>query len=323
MVKKSHYIQKNNCIFVTMIRHDDNRLLNNFGAWLTAEKGMAENTHSAYASDVRKLIAFLDDKDRSVTETTPADLHEFIAGMHDLGISPRTQARIISSLRAFFTFLKVEGRAMSNPATLLEMPHIGEHLPEVLTLSEIDSMIASCDTSDILGRRNAAIIELLYSCGLRVSELVALPLSDIYLDEEFLLVHGKGSKQRFVPMSTSAKNAITQWLATDRPTLLESRKDPGSLFLNRRGQPLTRVMIFYVVRNLARQAGIIKKISPHTLRHSFATHLLEGGASLNAIQMMLGHTSIATTEIYLHIDRTELRRQILQYHPANHPHPSH
>lgn len=301
-----------------MIMHDDIRLLNNFGAWLIAEKGMAENTNSAYASDVRKLMAFLHDRSRKITETTPEDLHGFIAGMHDLGISPRTQARIISSLRTFFSFLKIEGRAMSNPATLLEMPHIGEHLPEILTLPEIDGMIASCDTSGILGRRNAAIIELLYSCGLRVSELAALPISDIYLDEEFILVRGKGSRQRLVPMSPSAEKAVTGWLASDRPALVADKKDPGTLFLNRRGKPLTRVMVFYIVRGLAKEAGITKTISPHTLRHSFATHLLEGGASLNAIQLMLGHTSIATTEIYLHMDRTELRRQILQYHPSNH-----
>lgn len=300
-----------------MNHNDTDRLLNNFGAWLTAEKGMAENTHSAYASDVRKLAAFLETRSKPLPETTPDDLHEFIAGMHDLGISPRTQARIISSLRSFFMFLKVEGRAISNPATLLEMPGIGEHLPEVLSLPEIDDMIAACDTSDILGRRNAAIIELLYSCGLRVSELVTMPLSDIYLDEQFLLVKGKGSKQRFVPMSPSAVNAVSQWISLDRDSLLPSKKGPGTLFLNRRGQPLTRTMIFYIVRDLAKKAGVNKKISPHTLRHSFATHLLEGGASLNAIQMMLGHTSIATTEIYLHIDRTELRRQILSFHPAN------
>lgn len=303
-----------------MISNERDRMLRNFGAWLTAEKGMAENTHTAYASDVTKLMEFLDGRDKEVTSVTPSDLHEFIAAMHDLGISPRTQARIISSLRAFFTFLKIEGRAMSNPAALLEMPHIGEHLPEILTLQEIDGMIAACDTSDILGRRNAAIIELLYSCGLRVSELVNLPLSAIYLDEEFLLVQGKGSKQRFVPMSPSARKAIVDWITIDRGTLIAGPKDPGTLFLNRRGQPLTRVMIFYIVRQLALQAGVVKKISPHTLRHSFATHLLEGGAPLNAIQMMLGHTSIATTEIYLHIDRTELRRQILAFHPANHPH---
>ncbi|MDE6543401.1 MAG: tyrosine recombinase [Muribaculaceae bacterium] len=303
-----------------MISKERDRMLRNFGAWLTAEKGMAENTHTAYASDVTKLMEFLDAREREITSVTPADLHEFIAAMHDLGISARTQARIISSLRAFFTFLKIEGRAISNPAALLEMPHIGEHLPEILTLQEIDAMIAACDTSDILGRRNAAIIELLYSCGLRVSELVNLPLSAIYLDEEFLLVQGKGSKQRFVPMSPSAKKAIVDWISLDRGTFVTGPKDPGTLFLNRRGQPLTRVMIFYIVRQLALQAGVVKKISPHTLRHSFATHLLEGGAPLNAIQMMLGHTSIATTEIYLHIDRTELRRQILAFHPANHPH---
>ncbi len=316
------FIQKNSCIFVLMNQQNTDRILNNFGAWITAEKGMAMNTHSAYASDVKKLITFLDCKSRPVTETTPDDLHEFIAGMHDLGISARTQARIISSLRAFFTFLKVEGRAMSNPANLLEMPHIGEHLPEVLTLREIDAMIAACDTSDILGRRNAAIIEMLYSCGLRVSELVTMPVSDIYLDEAFMLVHGKGSKQRFVPLSPSAMKAVKDWLSIDRPDILLDKKDPGTVFVNRRGQSLTRVMIFYIVRRLANDAGITKKISPHTLRHSFATHLLEGGAPLNAIQMMLGHTSISTTEIYLHIDRTELRRQILQYHPANHPHPT-
>lgn len=299
-------------------RHD--RLLNNFGAWLTAEKGMSENTHTSYATDVRKLIDFISLKERDITSVTPDDLHEFIAGLHDLGISPRTQARIISSLRAFFTFLKIEGRTISNPATLLEMPRLGEHLPEILTISEIDSMIASCDISDLLGRRNAAIIEMLYSCGLRVSELVTLPLSAIYLDEEFILVTGKGSKQRYVPMSPSAKKAIIDWIKIDRPTLLTDARDPGTTFLNRRGSPLTRVMVFYIVRQLAIQAGITKKISPHTLRHSFATHLLEGGAPLNAIQMMLGHTSIATTEIYLHIDRTELRRQILAFHPANTPH---
>ncbi|MCH5247462.1 MAG: tyrosine recombinase XerD [Muribaculaceae bacterium] len=296
---------------------DYNRVNRSFSAWLTAERGMTENTREAYLSDILKFQQTLASSGKEADKVSTEDLHGFVAAMHDLGISPRTQARFISSLRSFYTFLKLEGLTSVNPALQLEMPHIGLHLPEVLTVEEINAMIGECDISDILGRRNRAMMELFYSCGLRVSELVNLQLDNIYPDESYLMISGKGNKQRIVPVSDTALHLLLSWITDDRPTLDIQPKAENTVFLNRRGNALTRNMVFIIVRQLAELAGIDKTISPHTLRHSFATHLLEGGAPLNIIQQMLGHSSIATTEIYLHVDRTRLRDEILLYHPRN------
>lgn len=298
---------------------DYNRVNRSFSAWLTAERGMTENTREAYLSDILKFQQTLASSGKEADKVSTEDLHGFVAAMHDLGISPRTQARFISSLRSFYTFLKLEGLTSVNPALQLEMPHIGLHLPEVLTVEEINAMIGECDISDILGRRNRAMMELLYSCGLRVSELVNLQLDNIYPDESYLMISGKGNKQRIVPVSDTALHLLLSWITDDRPTLDIQPKAENTVFLNRRGNALTRNMVFIIVRQLAELAGIDNTISPHTLRHSFATHLLEGGAPLNIIQQMLGHSSIATTEIYLHVDRTRLRDEILLYHPRNIP----
>ena len=237
-------------------------------------------------------------------------------GVNGIGIGPRSQARIISGLKSFYTFLMSEGRIDADPTALVEAPSIGLHIPEVLDISEIDAMIAAIDMSSAEGTRNRAIMETLYGCGLRVSELTALEISRTHLDEQYLVVTGKGNKERLVPMSVASIEAIREYMA-DRDSLDIKPGEENYLFLNRRGRHLTRVMIFYIVRRLAELAGVRKTISPHTLRHSFATHLLEGGANLRAIQQMLGHESIATTEIYLHVDTGGLRREIMLHHPRN------
>lgn len=296
---------------------DDSRLLKSYNAWLLAERGMTDNTCMSYSSDVEKLLAFFNEENKNVIDAEIDDLQGFVASVHDLGVSARTQARIISAIRSFFTFLKIEGLKKTNPALLLELPRIGFHLPEVLSVEEIDAMIAACDTTELLGRRNLAMIEVLYSCGLRVSELVNLQLGNLYLDEGFLLIRGKGNKERLVPISHTAIKALTEWITLDRPEIPARTGHEQIVFLNRRGSSLTRNMVYLIAKQLAEAAGITKSISPHTLRHSFATHLLDGGAGLHAIQQMLGHSSIATTELYLHIDRSQLREQILAYHPRN------
>lgn len=293
------------------------RILKSYKAWLIAERGLAENTLSSYTSDIDKLIEFFQQENKPIESLEIDDLQAFVAAVHDLGVSPRSQARIISGLRSFFTFLKIEGLKATNPALLLEQPRIGFHLPEVLSVEEVDAMLAACDRGDLLGRRNHAMIELLYSCGLRVSELVSLQLGNLFLEEGFLIVKGKGSKERLVPMSHSAVEALREWIVSDRPQIPSKPGQEQTVFLNRRGSSLTRNMVFIIVKQLAETAGINKTISPHTLRHSFATHLLDGGAGLHAIQQMLGHSSIATTELYLHIDRSQLRDQILTFHPRN------
>ena len=291
-------------------------LLERFGAYLTLERGLAENTAVGYHNDVRHLLEYLGD-DTPVSRVTTSQLHNFVATLHDLGIGPRSQARVISGLKTFFKFLMLEREVESNPALLLPAPRLGQHLPEVLTVDEIDAMIAAIDMSKREGQRNRAIIETLYGCGLRVSELVGLRLSLLNADEEFVTVIGKGDKQRVVPISRDALEQIALYVGGRRAELTPKRGCDDLVFLNRSGGQLTRVMIFYIVKDLCERAGITKNISPHTLRHSFATHLLEGGANLRAIQQMLGHESIATTQIYLHIDRTTLRDEILAHHPRN------
>lgn len=292
------------------------KLIDCYKAYLLMERGLSENTRMAYTTDVEKFAAWAaaDPECPALQRMREEHLQAFAASLHDLGISPRTQARIISGLRSFYRYLLLEQRVETDPTVMLESPRLSQHLPEVLTLDEINAMEAAIDLGKPEGQRNLAIIETLYSCGLRVSELCTLAMSRVWLDDRALLVEGKGSKQRMVPMSDEAVRQIELYLA-DRPAPKPGEED--ILFLNRRGRRLTRVMVFYIVRELAELAGIRRPISPHTLRHSFATHLIEGGANLRAIQMMLGHESIGTTQIYLHTDTSSLRREILAHHPRN------
>lgn len=287
-----------------------------YEAYLILERGLSDNTREAYVRDVGKLVRYLETEKVTLREVTTDTLRAFAADLFDLGISPRTQARIVSGIKSFFRFLKLEGYLDSNPSLLLESPALRRHLPEVLRLDEIDAMIGAIDMEKAEGQRNRAIMETLYGCGLRVSELINLEISKLYFDEQFIMVHGKGDKERIVPISPQAIREIKDYLP-DRALLPVKRVEENILFLNRRGHRLTRVMIFYIIKQLAEAAGIRKEVSPHTLRHSFATHLLEGGANLRAIQQMLGHEDISTTEIYLHIDRSMLRAEILAHHPRN------
>ena len=286
---------------------------------LTLEKGMSRNTAQAYSDDVDKLTRYLADAGVAVDHATTDDLERFLCTLQDVGIQPRSQARIISGVKSFYKFLCLEGFMDKNPTELLLTPKIGRHLPEVLTVAEIDRMIAAIDMSKAEGQRNRAIIEVLYGCGLRVSELVTLHLSQLFMEERYMIIQGKGNKQRLVPVSPVAIEQITLYLDQTRSHQVAQRGSEDILFLNRRGAMLTRQMIFHIIKQLCELAGIRKVISPHTLRHSFATHLLEGGANLRAIQQMLGHESITTTEIYVHIDRTRLRDEILAHHPRNNP----
>ena len=287
-----------------------------YEAYLILERGLSDNTREAYVRDVGKLVRYLETEKVTLREVTTDTLRAFAADLFDLGISPRTQARIVSGIKSFFRFLKLEGYLDSNPSLLLESPALRRHLPEVLRLDEIDAMIGAIDMEKAEGQRNRAIMETLYGCGLRVSELINLEISKLYFDEQFIMVHGKGDKERIVPISPQAIREIKDYLP-DRALLPVKRGEENILFLNRRGHRLTRVMIFYIIKQLAEAAGIRKEVSPHTLRHSFATHLLEGGANLRAIQQMLGHEDISTTEIYLHIDSSMLRAEILAHHPRN------
>ena len=290
-----------------------------FLGYLTLEKGMSANTAQAYSDDVDKLIRYLADAGVGVEHVTADDLERFVCTLQDVGIQPRSQARIISGVKGFYKFLRLEGFMDNNPTELLPTPKIGRHLPEVLTTAEIDAMIDAIDMSKAEGQRNRAIIETLYGCGLRVSELVTLRLSQLFMEERYVIIQGKGNKQRLVPISPVAIEQINLYLEQTRSHQVAQRGSEDILFLNRRGAMLTRQMIFHIIKQLCELAGIRKVISPHTLRHSFATHLLEGGANLRAIQQMLVHESITTTEIYVHIDRTRLRDEILQYHPRNNP----
>ncbi|MDE6770697.1 MAG: tyrosine recombinase XerD [Muribaculaceae bacterium] len=293
-------------------------LRRDFEAYLRLERSLSPNTADAYLVDTAHLMEYLDERGLTLTEATEQDFHLLLATLRDLGISARSQARMIAGLRSFFKFLRLEGYIMFDPSELLESPQLPRHLPDVLSIGEIDAMIAAIPQGKDESLRNEAIIETLYGSGLRVSELVDLRISRISLDDRLMIVEGKGSKQRMVPMSPSSVELIRAYLPErDRLNIKPAGRDV--LFLNRRGAPLTRVMVFYIIRDLAALAGIQKKVSPHTMRHSFATHLLEGGANLRAIQEMLGHESIATTEIYLHLDRSRLRRELLEHHPRYRP----
>lgn len=295
---------------------DIDRILRGFGAYLQLERGLADNTRESYLFDIAKFIEFLKRESQTLRSVTDESLQAFVADLHDLGIAPRSQARIISGLKSFFKYLKTENYIDEDPTINLESPQTGRHLPEVLTVEQIDMLIDEIDKSTPEGRRNNAIIEVMYGCGLRVSELVNLEINKLFFDDGYIVVTGKGSKERIVPISDVAIELVNSYML-ERAQLDVVAGEENVLFLNRRGHRLTRQMIFTIIKRLARQAGIAKEISPHTLRHSFATHLLEGGANLRAIQQMLGHESIATTEIYLHLDTSNLRREILEHHPRN------
>ena len=287
--------------------------------YLKLQRNMSGNTLDAYRRDLRKLLHYLEQERKDVREVTLDDLEHFSATLHDIGIGPRSQCRILSGVRSFFRFLQLDGYREDDPTELLESPQIGDHLPEVLSTQEVDQLEESIDLSKWEGHRNRAIIEILFSCGLRVSELVNLKLSDLYIDEEFVRVLGKGSKERLVPISKKAIRELNYWF-DDRKQMKIKPGEEDYVFLNRRGAHLTRVMILIMIKQQAEMAGIQKTISPHTLRHSFATALLEGGADLRVIQALLGHESIGTTEIYTHIDTSTLRREILEHHPRNMKH---
>jgi integrase/recombinase XerD len=297
-------------------QHND-ALLDCYREYLRLEKNLTANTVAAYTDDVEKLLSYLTAAGIPPEQAKLADLENFAAGLHDIGITPRSQARILSGVKSFYKFLLLDGRIDSLPTELLPMPQIGEHLPEVLSVEEIDSIIAAADLHEQEGQRNRTIIEMLYSCGLRVSELCELRLSDIFRAEGFVRVTGKGRKQRLVPISDRALRELSLW-EEDRANINIRPGYEDYVFLSfTRGRKLSRITVFYIVRLLAARAGIRKEISPHTFRHSFATHLLEGGANLRAIQEMLGHQSISTTEIYTHLDTTRLREEILAHHPRN------
>lgn len=300
-----------------MRRIDDiAKVIDGYKAYLMLERGLSKNTLGSYEDDVNKIIRFLADEKIALRDVTLEVLQSFVAQLHDLEISPRSQARIISGVKSFFKYLKIEDYIEENPTLLLEAPRMGMHLPEILSVEEIDNMISCIDMSKPEGQRNRAIIETLYGCGLRVSELVDLEISKLFFEEGYIVVKGKGSKERMVPISEVAVEEIKHYL-DERKHLDVVTGEENILFLSYRGRRLSRVMIFYIIKKLAALAGITREISPHTLRHSFATHLLEGGANLRAIQQMLGHESISTTEIYIHIDRTRLREEILRFHPRN------
>jgi len=295
-----------------------NSIVNGFNAYLKIERSLSENTVESYLRDVSKLENYFTKnslKKISWENIEIENLQEFLSHIHDLGLSANSQSRIISSLKTFFKYLTIEDLRSNNPAELLETPKTGRKLPDTLSVEEINLLIAAIDRTANQGERNIAIIEVLYGCGLRVSELISLKISEIFWDEGFIRVIGKGSKQRLVPLGSIAVKHLKIYLNEIR---IHAKIKPGAediVFLNRRGNQLTRVMIFTIIKQLALKAEIKKNISPHTLRHSFATHLVEGGADLRAVQEMLGHESITTTEIYTHLDRSYLRQAILDHHP--------
>ena len=291
-------------------------LVQDFREYLTLGRNLSPNTIKSYTFDLKHLYEYTADQGLEVLKLTYPDLEHFLAYLADLGLDTRSMARVVSGVRAFYRYLFVEEIIESNPTDLLEAPRIGRRLPEVLTVKEIDRMIDSIDLSTSHGMRNAAMLELLYSCGLRVTECCELRFQDLSLEHKYLRVMGKGSKERLIPMSDTAVARIMDYI----PIRQETQEKPGCrdfLFLSRLGRPLSRQMVFMVIKELAKEVGIQKSISPHTLRHSFATHLLEGGASLSSIRDMLGHADIATTEIYTHVELTGLRDEILIHHPRN------
>lgn len=299
--------------------HDNSPLLPTiklYVRYLRLERNLSPNTIEAYRNDLAHLEAFMMRNDLKLENVTLEQLHTFAASLHEYGITPRSQARVLSGVRSFFRFLVLDGVVENDPTELLEWPSLPEHLPVVLTLEEIDRIEDSIDLSKAEGARNRAIIEVLFSCGLRVSELVNMKLSDLYLEDRVLLVRGKGNKERLVPVSNKAISDLKRWFF-DRNLMKIKPGEDDYVFLNRRGAHLTRTMILIMVKRQAEEAGIKKTISPHTFRHSFATALLQGGADLRSIQAMLGHEKIDTTLVYTHISNEQLRKAILEHHPRN------
>jgi len=299
-----------------MKKYNNSDLKTAYKTYLLLEKALSKNSIEAYMNDLDKLIDFLSEENKTLQEVSLNDLQQLIAQLYDLNIHPRSIARSISGIKSFYKFLVLEDYLQQDPTELLESPKIGFKLPEVLTVDEINQIISTIDLSLPEGQRNRAILETLYSCGLRVSELISLRFSDMYLDEGFVRVLGKGNKQRLVPISPVAIKEIKLYLI-DRHLIKVKKDNEDFLFLSKRGTALSRIMIFHIIKQQTELAGIKKTVSPHTFRHSFATHLLEGGANLRAIQQMLGHEKITTTEIYTHLDRDFLRSEILEHHPRN------
>ena len=286
-----------------------------FKSYLRIERSLSDNTIDSYLRDIQKLANFSEEKDLTELQITKTEGKEFISEINKEGISARSQSRIISGIKAFYKYLILEDYLKVNPTELIESPKIGMKLPDTLSIEEIDSLISAIDLSHPQGERNRSILEVLYSCGLRVSELTSLKLSNIRFKEGYVKVVGKGNKERFAPIGSSAIKFLNIYLNEIRNHQDIKKGSEDIVFLNRRGNKLTRVMIFTIIKQLAEKIGMKKKISPHTFRHSFATHLIEGGADLRAIQEMLGHESITTTEIYTHLDREYLREAIMQFHP--------
>ena len=296
--------------------HQGNNIIDKYKTWLRLEKSLSANSIEAYLTDLDKLIRFVESEGKDFATISYQDLQQFVAQLRDIGIHPRSQARIISGIKSFYRFLLLDEYITADPTELLESPKIGLKLPEVLTVNEINDILDTIDLSLPEGQRNRAMLEVLYSCGLRVSELISLRYSDVYFDEGFIRVEGKGSKQRLVPISETAIREIKNYLL-DRNLMVVKKGFEDILFLSRRGTALSRIMVFHIIKQQTEMAGVHKNVSPHTFRHSFATHLLEGGANLRAIQEMLGHEKITTTEIYTHIDRQFLRKEILEHHPRS------
>ncbi len=291
--------------------------INGFKHYLQLERAMSSNTVKAYLDDVTKLQQFSEPQYAQPQSITPLQLQDFLTWINGFGLSAYSQARILSGIKTFYLFMALEHGLIENPTALIQAPRLGRKIPDVLNVTEIDSLLAAIDLSAAEGTRNKTMLEVLYGCGLRVSELVGLKISNLFLDVEFIKVEGKGSKERLVPIGTQAAKYLRIYLDEVR---IHQKIKPGCddfVFLNRRGAPLTRVMVFIIIKDLATKIGLKKKISPHTFRHSFASHLVEGGADLRAVQEMLGHESITTTEIYTHVDRDYLRSVITQYHPRS------
>lgn len=294
----------------------EDNIVRKYKNYLLLEKSLSPNSIDAYMTDLAKLSGFLQNENMKVEDVTLDNLQQFVAQLYDIGINARSVARIISGIKSFYDFLVLDGYMQNDPTELLDSPKIGLKLPTVLALDEIEKLMSVIDLSTKEGQRNRAILEALYSCGLRISELTALKFSDLFFDEGFIKVQGKGSKQRLVPISHTAINEIEKYLIY-RKEINVKKGSEDALFLSNRGTAISRIMVFHFIKEYAIQAGIKKTISPHTFRHSFATHLLEGGANIRAIQLMLGHEKITTTEIYTHMDREYLRQEIIEHHPRN------
>lgn len=296
--------------------NDEEAILKKYYTYLKFERNFTDNSVEAYLTDIAKLRRYMEGQGRTLKEVQQEDVETFMAELVDLGISAKSMNRILSGIRAFYRYMRLAGEREDDPVELVASPKLPQHLPEVLSLEEVNAIVAAPDPTTCDGQRNRAILETLYACGLRVSELTGLKFSNIYEKEGFIQVFGKGRKERIVPIASSALREIHLYMAF-RYELPVQRGYEDLVFLNRFGKQLSRIMVFNIVKRYAEEAGVRKEVSPHTFRHTFATHLLEGGANLRAIQMMLGHENIRTTEIYTKVDQRMLREEILTYHPRN------